>query len=122
MRRKSPQEKKRLSLLKDRRNTYGENAKASRKGIARHKRDRTRTDRRLRNQPLREATGRRDPEVEEHVEVRRVAAPKSYWKKVPDRPLGEVLEDKLSRRSQKGMVSAPTAEASRRKIRGRTGR
>lgn len=34
---KSPQEKKRLSLKKDRRNTYGENDKASRKNIPRSK-------------------------------------------------------------------------------------
>jgi hypothetical protein len=32
---KNPEEKKRLSLKHDRRNVYGENAKASRKGIPR---------------------------------------------------------------------------------------
>ena len=34
---KSPQDKKRLSLTKDRRNSYGENAKASRKNIPKSK-------------------------------------------------------------------------------------
>ncbi len=43
--RRSPQEKKRLSYSRDRRNYYGENDKSSRKNIARHKRRRHRAER-----------------------------------------------------------------------------
>jgi len=50
--RKSPQEKKRLSLRKDRRNTYGENSKASRKAIPRHKKAQRRAARRIEKQVL----------------------------------------------------------------------
>ncbi len=120
MRRKSPQEKKRLSLLKDRRNTYGENSKASRKRIASRKRERSRVDRRLRNQPLGPARGRVDSVIEEQVEIRRVAAPKSYWRKFPDEPLGEVIADKLTRRAKLGIVSKRDAEAIKKRIRRRT--
>ncbi|MFD9407178.1 hypothetical protein ACFWBN_09205 [Streptomyces sp. NPDC059989] len=38
MRQRSPQEKKRLSYLKDRRNVYGENQKSSRRNIPRSRR------------------------------------------------------------------------------------
>ncbi|MFE2009824.1 hypothetical protein [Streptomyces sp. NPDC059491] len=38
MERRTPQEKKRLSYLKDHRNNYGENDKSSRKSIRRNKR------------------------------------------------------------------------------------
>src|SRR4028119_181715 len=51
MERKTPQEKKRLSYAKDRRNTYGENDKSSRKNIRRRKRHPNRSNRRTARQP-----------------------------------------------------------------------
>jgi hypothetical protein len=126
MRKKSPQEKKRLSLLKDRRNTYGEHSKGSRKRIARRKRERSRVERRLRNQPLRRAVGQVDSDIEERVEIQRVAARdwrwKSTWQKSPDEPLGEVLAEKLTRRARLGIMSQKGADAVKAKIRRRTKR
>ena len=97
MARKTPQEKKRLSLAKDRRNTYGENSKASRKNIPRHKKDQNRVDRRAPTVALRGARGPRDPQLEDELEARahrrrgRIA-----WRKQPDTPLGKVLETRRS--------------------------
>src|SRR5262245_26368196 len=118
--RKSPQEKKRHSLLKDRRNTYGEHSKGSRKNVARHKRERSRIARRLRTQPLRQAIGPVDPEIEDQVEVQRVAAPKSNWRKSPDTPLGEVIQKKMARRAKLGIIDATKAEVVKKTIRRRT--
>ena len=120
--RKSPQEKKRLSLLKDRRNTYGEHSKGSRKSIARHKRERSRVARRLRNQPLRQAIGPVDAEIENQVEGQRVAAPKSYWKKVPDTPLGEVIQRKMARRIKLGIVDTVKGDAAKKRVHRRAGK
>jgi hypothetical protein len=89
---KTPQEKKRLSLKKDRRNTYGENNKSSRTGIPlrkakAHRRNRHRQDNLLHKLP--------DPSNEDQLaeldnQVKgQVPAP---WRKYPDTPLGEVLE------------------------------
>jgi hypothetical protein len=58
--RRSPQEKKRLSYSRDRRNYYGENDKSSRKNIARHKRRRHRAERHSVRQHLAAATGPAD--------------------------------------------------------------
>ena len=65
--RRSPQEKKRLSYTKDRRNNYGENDKSSRTSIAHHKRRRHRTERHHAHQQLSTALGPVDELVEERV-------------------------------------------------------
>jgi hypothetical protein len=89
---KTPQEKKRLSLKKDRRNTYGENSKSSRTGIPlqkakAHRSDRHRQDLLLQNLP--------DPKNEDALVALENSvkgqAP-SPWRKHPDTPLGEVLD------------------------------
>lgn len=98
VRRKSPQEKKALSLSKDRRNTYGENDKASRKGIPLAKSRVNRANRHLDRQLLGAATGSADPAagaaVEDGVKGRR----RKFWRKEPDQPLAEVLTRKGKRR------------------------
>lgn len=80
----SPQEKKRLSLLKDRRNCYGENDKSSRKSIRFRKRWVNRTFRRGEHQTV--ACSDADAIESDLGELR-----KKEWKKVPDIPLGEKL-------------------------------
>lgn len=88
---KTPQEKKRLSLAKDGRNTWGENDKASRKGLSRAKARVNRANRRAETVTLAEALGvpdeERDTNAEDALEGRRRKA----WRKWPDAPLGRVL-------------------------------
>jgi hypothetical protein len=54
---KDPQEKKNLSLARDRRNTYGENAKASRKNIPASKQRSHQTERHAAKAPLQQLRG-----------------------------------------------------------------
>ena len=98
MHRKTPQEKKAESYAKDRRNTYGENAKSSRKNVARRKRARARSERRV----AREAFA---PSVidEAWIDAAEVRAKRTYrkgWQKFPDEPLGDVVQAKLARREE----------------------
>ncbi|MGW6062973.1 hypothetical protein [Streptomyces sp. NPDC055189] len=104
MRRKSPQEKKRLSYRKDRRNAYGENDKSSRKSIRRNKRASNSANRRLEHLALTQGGRSRDTAdadagadaIEQRLARRR---PKS-WKKFPDAPLGQVVAKALERRAR----------------------
>ena len=89
--RKSPQEKKRLSLEKDGRNAYGENDKASRKNIPRAKARVNRANRHADTVALGDALGVPDDELDasaqDGVEGRR----RKVWRKWPDEPLGRRL-------------------------------
>ncbi len=92
---KRPQEKKRMSLERDRRNMYGENDKASRKLIPLGKQFSYMGLRRSVTQILSAAKGDVDEEIRDSVELRAkvkatVAKRKSFRKR-PDVPLGEVL-------------------------------
>ncbi|NYI58731.1 hypothetical protein [Cellulomonas soli] len=91
MRRNTPQEKKQLSLQKDRRNSYGENDKASRKAIPAAKARVNRANRRADTVALTESLGAPDEDVaaasEDAVEGRR----RKVWRKWPDEPLGKML-------------------------------
>ena len=95
---KPPQEKKRLSLERDRRNTYGENDKSSRKNIPRSKAISHRAVRRTAKQQA-DQLGLMD---EESIDVGQSTLTtkrlqKGKWKKWPDTPLGEVLREKRQR-------------------------
>jgi ribosomal protein S19E (S16A) len=95
---KTPQEKKRLSLKKDRRNTYGENDKSSRKNIPRSKAISHRKVRRKVNEELEQALLMEEVQAEvlmselSQLSVEKTA--KKTWRKTPDEPLGEVLKRK----------------------------
>ena len=89
--RKTPQEKKRLSYAKDRRNTYGENDKSSRRNIPAAKARQRRANRRVAHQVLTTAG-------EEQLGLIR---PKTRWRKAPDTPLGEVVRRKLEARESR---------------------
>ncbi len=94
-RQRTPQEKKKLSLSKDRRNTYGENAKASRKNIPLSKALAQRKVRHKANQELDTIASQNDERVdvvESTLSKSHVQKPK--WKKVPDEALGVVLARK----------------------------
>ncbi|HEY8565146.1 MAG TPA: hypothetical protein VIL65_06570 [Beijerinckiaceae bacterium] len=98
-RERSPQEKKALSLERDRRNTYGENDKAARKAVPRRKALENRRSRHKTAQALVQVD-RLDEAALDVVEssarhdVERVGG----WIKVPDQPLRVVVQDKLAGR------------------------
>jgi len=106
---KSPQEKKRNSLLKDCRNTYGECASSSRKNIRQGKQ---RTQQALRHAVSEElrvvkgASGAVDTEmVQDEAEVRSIEYSRSLFKKVPDKPLVIARERKMKKRARPKQVS-----------------
>jgi hypothetical protein len=83
---KTPQAKKRLSLLKDCQNTYGENDKSSRTAIRWRKRWVNSTYRRDINQSLGETTADFDRLTDRAKTIER-----HPWKKCADTPLGKIL-------------------------------
>jgi hypothetical protein len=87
---KTPQAKKRLSLLKDCQSTYGENDKSSRTSVRWRKSWVNRTYRRDVNQSLGEAT-----EDFDRLTDRAKTIDRHQWQKCADMPLGEkLLHDK----------------------------
>ena len=96
---KSPQQKKRLSLQKDRRNTYGENAKSSRKSIPKSK---ALSHRKVRH-GAKDAIGQLVQSSEAVAEVTestltKPRLQKGRWRKSPDTPLGVVVKGKIATR------------------------
>lgn len=114
MARRSPQEKKQLSYAKDRHNTYGENDKSSRKNIRRSKRLPNRADRRREHQALTQASGPRLDAAAEAAEQQLLSKPSTWvsrgWRKAPDQPLGEHVEERLRRRVRLGIDEATTGQ------------
>lgn len=101
---KSPSEKKRISLLNDRRNVYGECPTSSRKNIKRGKQRGHMEVRRAANEELRALKGaslEADADViESRTKDRILALARSSFKKVPDAPLGVVVARKVKRRAE----------------------
>lgn len=94
MRKRTPQEKKKLSYERDRRNVYGEAPHAARKNIPLQKALRNRANRHLANRELAIQGPTPPEEISEELESRvHQKAPKD-WKKYPDTLLGEVLAKK----------------------------
>lgn len=94
---KTPQEKRCLSYEKDRRNTYGENSKASRKGIPLAKARANRSERHTQNHVLATAVGVENSDALAAVEnLVRSTEPRD-WRKFPDTSLGEVLDRKANK-------------------------
>jgi hypothetical protein len=94
---RSPREKKALSLERDRRNTYGENSKSSRKNIPRSKALDIRRKRHETNQALHSALTARSPDQQVAAELAVLASKPRRWKKQPDEPLGDYLASKKNR-------------------------
>lgn len=101
---KSPQDKKRLSLQKDRRNMYGESPHSSRKNIRRGKQNQHQEERRTSNQTLALVAAH---STEDQMIACEVAADTGArmnrlkgFKKDPDRPLADFIERQQSRRER----------------------
>jgi hypothetical protein len=101
---KHPREKEDLSLERDRRNTYGENPQASRKGIREGKQRSHMKERRSAAQLLGQLNGQIDDDAASDTELRvKVAISDSRnrgFRKIPDEPLGVVIEQKRAWRSK----------------------
>src|SRR5277367_4652487 len=95
---RNPEEKKRLSLALDRRNTYGENSKSSRKSIQKGKQRRHMNERRRADEVLRKLKGNipqdEASDAELLVKTRITGSRRNGFKKQPDTPLGIVLATK----------------------------
>jgi len=87
----TPQEKKQLSYERDRRNSYGENDKSSRKAIPLRKRLAARSYRRSTKQELPNAPVVASTEDLDAAEAAVRAVRRSEWKKRADIPLGEFI-------------------------------
>ena len=100
---RTPQDKKRLSYAHDRRNTYGENQKSSRKNIPRSKQRSHQDERRSVRQALVGALGNVEDETVDEAQSQVLDTGRSRklrgFRKSPDRPLAEVVERRLARRS-----------------------
>jgi hypothetical protein len=96
---KNPEDKKHLSLARDRRNRFGENSKSSRKNIQRGKQRRHMDERRSAG----EALGRLKGSVQEdeateselRAKTRITDSQRRGFRKRPDTPLGVVLAKKV---------------------------
>ena len=96
---KTPQQKKRLSLKKDRRNTYGETAKSSRKNIPKSKAISHRKVRHRAKIAAEQLIGL--PEAMAELAESTLSKPrlqKGRWQKSPDTPLGFVVKGKIATR------------------------
>ena len=98
MRRLTPEEKKRLSYERDRRNCYGEAPHAARKSIPLRKALRNRANRHYQNRQLQYTGPAPDQDFAEELESLLYRRALQDWKKSPDAPLGEVVREKLTRR------------------------
>ena len=101
---KNPEEKKRLSLERDRRNRYGENSKASRKSIQRGKQRRHMDERRTVGEALGRLKGAVQEDVATEAELlattRTIDSQRRGFKKRPDTPLGVALAKKAKKQSK----------------------
>jgi hypothetical protein len=132
----TPQEKKRLSYERDRRNTYGENDKSSRKNIPRGKRLAVRAARRFVSVALVDVRGNVDAvgvgemsgvvgvvdggpadKLEPRIAGRRLAR----FRKWRDEPLGVVVAYQLGRRVEADPAAAAVADARIRRVEHRLG-
>ncbi len=91
---RNPQEKKRLAYQHERRNRYGQHAKASRRLIPLRKKKGVRAYRKHTNQIVAGAARSADLLGDESVENRVADAPKKRWRKVPDVSLAEAIKMK----------------------------
>jgi hypothetical protein len=96
---RTPQDKKALSLAKDRRNVYGESPHGARKSIPKNKRFRARTERRAAKVPL-QTIDNEAVAVDAAAGRAEQKRKQSWWTKLPDEPLGVVLAANRERRKR----------------------
>ncbi len=101
---KIPQDKKRLSLLKDRRNSYGENSKSSRKNIPLSKQISSQRQRSQCQKLKALLNNEMDEDFSSEVEVVVTTSYKQKrlggFKKCPDSSLKDYIERQLKHREQ----------------------
>ena len=97
---KSPQEKKRLSLERDRRNDYGENDKSSRKNIPRTKALIIRRERHAQNQAVHTVKSAGSENAVLSAELKATTEHRRWWFKLADEPLRKVIAAKRERRKR----------------------
>jgi hypothetical protein len=98
---RTPQEKKRLSYAKDRRNVYRENSKASRKGIPLAKARANRAERHAQDHLLSQALVSAGADQLTSVETEVRGTKPREWRKTPDKPLGEALARRAARKARR---------------------
>src|SRR5581483_11005572 len=99
------------------RNTYGESGARSRFAVAKAKRNCRSRERAAARQAT--ALADRDPDGAERLEGRSVVKHGGGWRKIPDKPLGEVVARKLTRWQRSGGVPPEVVETKRSRIRGK---
>lgn len=107
--RRSPPEKKRLRLTRDRRNAYGESPHAARKNVPRAKARDHREARRVVQSTLLTTRGSLDSGAADELQTAATVKRHPRFKKLPDRPLGATIAIKHARRAR----SAARARARR---------
>ena len=110
---KTPQEKKRLSYTKDRRNCFGESPHGARKSIPLNKALRNRANRHYQDQQLTRLAGEPDEETSDEAESRMLHRAPKRWEKIPDAPLLQVVRGKLEDRAE--MIARGGRRARRKK-------
>jgi len=107
---KNPQDKKRLSLDRDRRNVFHENDKASRKNIPRSKQLSHMRIRRAATQALAKVRGEVNEstamEAEAQVKTRTIILRNTGFEKTPDQPLRTVIPEQKSARLYRAICNA----------------
>ena len=99
MKRRTPQEKKKLSYERDRRNVYGRAPHASRRLIPLNKALRNRANRHYENQQVDYQGPVPEEAVADELESSIHHRAPQEWEKYPDAPLGEVVATKSGRRA-----------------------
>jgi hypothetical protein len=94
MRKRTPQEKKKLSYEHDTRNVYGNSPQAARKAIPLRKAQRNRANRHLANQEVAVQSPQPSENVAEKIEAQLNLKARKVWRKDPDAPLGKVVAEK----------------------------
>jgi hypothetical protein len=110
----SPQQKKALSYERDRRNAYGQNAKASRAAIPKRKASARRAYRHAANQTLKEAAFVASPEQADLVEARVSEVVAKPFHKLRDVPLKEHVDRQIKRSALRR--GEPGEKARRRRL------
>jgi hypothetical protein len=108
---RNPQDKKRLSYQKDRRNNYGESSKSSRKNIPRSKARDIRRERRGKNQALHSALGATNEDQQVAAEVAARTVKRRVWEKSPDVPLRQHIAAQRHMKTRRSHRRAKTRRA-----------
>lgn len=111
MKERTPQEKKSLSLTKDRRNVYGEAPHAARKNVPLRKKLRNRANRHNQESKLPSEPAPFDPDAADEIESSMHDTAPQHWDKYPDAPLGDVIAKKQSRRAMPKSIRSRTVIA-----------